>query len=223
MKRLLEPELMEEEQQVQAYASADFAEPHDRYVQLFLQKFPDRPRQGRALDLGCGPGDVTRRLALACPGFEIVAVDGSATMLRYARRLTARWPDLQKRIHYRLGRLPHARIPRGPYDLILATSFLHHLPDPMILWQAIRKYGRPGTIIVVADLRRPQTVEQARRLVQRYAAREPEVLRRDFYRSLLAAFTPAEVRAQLRAAGLSELTVEVISDRHLLVTGRLRG
>jgi len=45
----------------------------------------------------------------------------------------------------------------------------------------------------------------------------------DFYRSLLAAFTPAEVRAQLRAAGLEELAVEVISDRHLFVSGRLKG
>jgi len=223
MKRIPEPELMVDKEQARAYAEADFSEPHSRYVELFLEKFPDRPRRGRALDLGCGPGDVTRRFAWACPGFAIVGVDGSAAMLREARRLTARWPELQARIRYRLGRLPEARIPRGPYDVILATSFLHHLPDPMVLWDTVRKYGGPGTIVVVADLRRPATAAQARRLTERYAAGAPRVLRRDFYRSLLAAFTPAEVRAQLRAAGLEELAVEVISDRHLFVSGRLKG
>lgn len=223
MKRVLEPELMTEPEQARAYAEADFAEPHSRYIELFLQKFPDRPERARVLDLGCGPGDVTRRLARACPGYQIVAVDGSPAMLRLARRLTAREPDLRDRIHYRKGYLPKGRIPRGPYDVILATSFLHHLADPMILWQAVRKYGRTGTIVLVADLCRPRTPAHARRLVERYAAGEPAVLRRDFHRSLLAAFTPAEVRAQLQKANLGELSVEVISDRHLLVSGRLHG
>ncbi|GIX50134.1 MAG: SAM-dependent methyltransferase [Limisphaera sp.] len=223
MKRVLEPELMTEPEQARAYAEADFAEPHCRYVELFLQKFPDRPKHALVLDLGCGPGDVTRRLARACPGYQILAVDGSPAMLRLARRLTAREPDLSPRIRYRKGYLPHARIPRGPYDVILATSFLHHLPDPMVLWQAIRRYGRPGTLVLVADLRRPRTPAHARRLVERYASGEPAVLRRDFYRSLRAAFTPAEVRAQLERANLRELSVEIISDRHLLVSGRLPG
>lgn len=221
MKRVLEPELMTERAQARAYAEADFSEPHSRYVALLLEKFPDLPPRGRALDLGCGPGDVTRRFARACPGYEIVAVDGSPAMLREARRLTQPWPDLRARIRYRLGRLPGARLPRGPYDVILATSFLHHLADPMVLWNAVRQYGGIGTVVMVADLRRPRTVQEARRLTERYAAGAPEVLRRDFYRSLLAAFTPAEVSAQLRAAGLGGFTVEVISDRHLFVSGRL--
>ena len=46
------------------------------------------------------------------------------------------------------------------------------------------------------------------------------MLKEDFYNSLLAAFTPAEVEDQLAAAGLS-LEIETISDRHLLVSGRL--
>jgi hypothetical protein len=56
--------------------------------------------------------------------------------------------------------------------------------------------------------------------VETYAATEPEVLREDFFASLLAAYTVEEVRAQLAAAGL-DLAVAETSDRHLQAWGRL--
>jgi hypothetical protein len=62
-------------------------------------------------------------------------------------------------------------------------------------------------------------MDEVRHLVDTYASGEPDVLRRDFYHSLCAAFTPAEVEDQLAAAGLHGLSVEVISDRHLVVHG----
>ena len=52
-------------------------------------------------------------------------------------------------------------------------------------------------------------------------AGEPEVLRLDFLASLCAAFEPDEIRAQLRAHDLDGCSVRTVSDRHLLVTGRL--
>jgi hypothetical protein len=56
-------------------------------------------------------------------------------------------------------------------------------------------------------------------MVDRYAHNEPEVLRTDFYNSLLAAYRPPEIREQLREAELGHLEIEVVSDRHLLVWG----
>ncbi len=71
------------------------------------------------------------------------------------------------------------------------------------------------------DLRRPATEQEAERLVNEHSADAPAVLREDFYNSLLAAYTPAEVAAQLDRAGLAGLRVELPSDRHWIVTGRL--
>jgi len=88
-----------------------------------------------------------------------------------------------------------------------------------VLWETIAAYASAGTRIYVADLRRPPTTAVARQMVESYAAGEPEVLRRDFYHSLCAAFEPREVEAQLEAAGLPELAVAVISDRHQVVHG----
>jgi SAM-dependent methyltransferase len=206
VERIVEPELMTEAEQAQAYAAADFESAHSRYPLLFQQKFPDCPPTGHALDIGCGPGDVTRRFARILPGWDFDAVDGSKAMLAQA--------SPTERIRYIHGLIPGTRLPRARYDLVLSSSLLHHLHDPAVLWQAVREHA-DGMVFVV-DLRRPATRTVAEELTEKYAAGEPDILRRDFYNSLLAAFTPDEVRQQV--AGLN-LVVEEISDRHLLVFG----
>ncbi len=55
MERVPELELMDDAAQAEAYARADFSEPHNHFVELFKQCFPG-PVQGAVLDLGCGPG-----------------------------------------------------------------------------------------------------------------------------------------------------------------------
>jgi hypothetical protein len=104
---------------------------------------------------------------------------------------------------------------------VISNSLLHHLHDPGVFWSAVREAGAPGAAVLVMDLFRPESEAAARALVDQYAAGEPEVLRRDFLASLCAAFEPGEIRQQLREAGLDALDVRTVSDRHLLVTGRL--
>ena len=211
---------MSNDAQARAYAEADFSEPHNSYVTLFVQKFPRRPKRATVLDLGCGAADVTTRFAKANPGYTFHGVDGSAAMLKYGREAVAR-QRLSRRTRLIEGFIPGAPIPRRGYNVIICSSFLHHLHDPQVLWQTVRRHSKKGTIIFVADLSRPVSHTEAKRLVQQYSGDEPEVLKRDFFNSLLAAFTPVEVKAQLREAGLSHLKVEVISDRHLIVYGRI--
>jgi hypothetical protein len=44
-------------------------------------------------------------------------------------------------------------------------------------------------------------------------------LRRDFYNSLLAAFTEDEIGAQLARMNLTRLLIDVVDDRHWVVSG----
>ena len=90
-----------------------------------------------------------------------------------------------------------------------------------MFWRAVREAGVPGAAVLVMDLFRPESAAAAQAIVDQYAANEPEVLRLDFLASLCAAFEPDEIRAQLQAHGLGGLSVRTVSDRHLLVTGRL--
>ena len=214
MHRVLEPELMDDEAQCEAYAAADFAASNQAFVDRLLGAFP--ALAGRVLDIGCGPADIPRRLLFARPGLQVTAVDASGPMLALGRAALAA-DGVEGRATLVEARLPAPGIPGAPFDAVLSNSLLHHLPDPAVLWSEVRRLGRPGAPVFVADLRRPGTDAEVRRLVATYAAGDPEVLRRDFEASLRAAFTVDEVRAQVAGTGL---TVEPIGDRYLQVTGR---
>jgi hypothetical protein len=71
------------------------------------------------------------------------------------------------------------------------------------------------------DLLRPDSREQAEQLLKTYAANEAEILQKDFFNSLLAAYRPDEVRLQLKQQGIDQLQIEVVSDRHFIVSGHL--
>jgi trans-aconitate methyltransferase len=218
--RVPEPELMLDDEQARAYAAADFEQPHTMFVEQLTARFPDLAATGHALDLGCGPGDVTMRFARAFPGWTIDAIDGSPAMLEHGRKAAVE-AGLGARIRFHEIRLPAERMPRDGYDLIFSNSLLHHLADPGVLWAALRRAGAVGSAVFVMDLSRPASREAARDLAARYAADEPEILRTDFFNSLLAAYVPQEIRLQLERAGLGHLDLEAVSDRHLVVWGRV--
>ena len=217
--RIPEPELMLAPAQVEAYAKADFSEPHQRYVELCRSIFGPELKDGWVLDLGCGPGDVTFRFARAFPQTRIIGVDGSPGMLQWARAALEQDAALAPRIQFLEGYLPRATIPNHAYAAIISNSLLHHLPDPLVLWQTVRAQARPGTRIGIMDLLRPATESAARDMVAHYAAGEPAGLQTDFFNSLCAAYRPEEVRQQLGQSTLAHLKVEAVSNRHWLVSG----
>jgi SAM-dependent methyltransferase len=219
MQRIPEPELMDEPAQAAAYAAADFAEAHSRIVAAFEEYFPQARVAGPVLDLGCGPGDIGFRFAARFPDCEVIGVDGAAAMIALAHERKAADACVGQRLDFIQGLLPGAPIPGLAYAAIISNSLLHHLHNPAVLWEVVNRHAGKGTYIFIADLYRPQSTAVARQLVEQYAAGEPEVLRHDFYHSLCAAFEPAEIEAQLAAANLHELSVDILSDRHLVVHG----
>lgn len=220
MKRILEPELIEDDALALAYAHADFAEANSSFVHHFGElSGPDFA--GCALDLGCGPGHITLRLAGTHAGCEVHGLDGSAAMIRLAEAARLAAPHCADRVAFVRDLLPGQALPRERYDAVLSNSLLHHLALPELLWATIRRRALPGAMVLVMDLFRPATEAQVREMVARYAGGSPPLLRRDFANSLHAAFEPREIRQQLAAAGLAHLGVRVVSDRHVIIGGRL--
>lgn len=209
---------MNEAAQARAYAEADFSEPHSRCISLLQSTMLRLPETGKALDLGCGPGDISIRFARAYPGWKVDGLDGAKAMLDYGIEAVEQ-AGLSNRIQLVEAYLPNGAAPHHQYDLIFSNSLLHHLNDPAVLWQSVHRWSKPKTQIFIMDLLRPDTLETAAQFVQQYAAEEPEILQRDFYNSLLAAYRIEEVQAQLQQAQLQHLSIRPVSDRHFIVWG----
>ena len=87
MQRIPEPELMTTQEQVDAYAHADFTSGDARTVDLvaqLIEKTGPLPENPVIIDLGCGPGNIAIRLAEVLPNAQVVGIDGSEPMLAVA-------------------------------------------------------------------------------------------------------------------------------------------
>ena len=92
----------------------------------------------RVLDAGCGTGQVTARLLERLPRGEVVALDGSPSMIARAReRLGA------DRVTYLVADLLD-RIPIAPVDAIVSTATFHWITDHGRLFANLAAVLRAG-------------------------------------------------------------------------------
>jgi len=210
---------MDDQAQAEAYASADFTEPHEHFVKMYGEFHPGAKPQN-VLDLGCGPGDISCRFARAYPECQLLGVDGAQSMLDAGTPIIEK-AGVKDRVTLMHGYLPGAELPDTEFDTVISNSLLHHLDDPMVIWESIKKYAQAGASVFVMDLMRPANKETAKAIVKANSGDEPEVLKEDFYNSLLAAYRVNEIEEQLSDAGLAQLHVKAVSDRHFIVYGHL--
>ncbi|HEY1726200.1 MAG TPA: class I SAM-dependent methyltransferase [Steroidobacteraceae bacterium] len=88
----------------------------------------------RVLDVGCGVGRWSRRLAAR--GALVTGIDLSATMIEQARSRTAR-VGLAERCRYLVQDVVELEVGQS-FDLILAVTVLQHLPDAQSIVSALR-------------------------------------------------------------------------------------
>lgn len=225
MQRVCEPELMDGRQQARAYAEADFAVSDQALVERIVALF-GTDLGALIVDLGCGPGNISFRLADRYHQAAVLGIDGAAAMLAIAaERLRSLPPGAWAAgLRFRQAVLPCSALEAelaGRCSALVSNSLLHHLHDPQVLWQTVRRLAVPGAVLYVKDLRRPATEEALSALVARHMDEAPAVLRHDYTASLRASFTTQEVAEQLEQAGLSGLAVEAVEDRYLEIAGRL--
>lgn len=193
------------------------------FVWCFQKFFPDLEKGITVLELGCGTAGISLRLAKCLEVGRIDGVDGAESMLQYGREAVEK-EKLSHLVQLFCGVLPeHLELPCRRYGVIVSNSFLHHLDDPLVLWDAVKRYGDANAAILVVDLIRPSCEADAQDIIKKYLPDAPPLLRRDMLASLLAAFTVEEVTAQLHRAGLSEqLCLKRVSPFQYAVYGRLR-
>jgi SAM-dependent methyltransferase len=93
---------------------------------------------GRLLDVGCGPGRLTRRIAERRPGLRVAGIDLSADMIRQAGRAPA-LPNLE----FRQGTPGQAGL-AAEFDFALSVLSFHHWEEPEQELAGVHGALKPG-------------------------------------------------------------------------------
>jgi len=99
------------------------------------------PPAPRILDLGCGTGEITRRLAQRHPHASLVGVDILEGNLAIARRDSA---ELADRVEYRQGDAFALDFPDASFDLVVCRHMSQAVPDFPLVLAEITRVLRPG-------------------------------------------------------------------------------
>jgi demethylmenaquinone methyltransferase/2-methoxy-6-polyprenyl-1,4-benzoquinol methylase len=108
----------------------------------------------RILDVGCGPGELTRLAARHYPGSRAVGADLTSAMLRLAERERPE-SDVATRTTYLRAdaqRLPFAE---AAFDLVLSAFVVRNLPDLPRALREFRRVLRPGGSLLTLEITEP--------------------------------------------------------------------
>jgi SAM-dependent methyltransferase len=97
---------------------------------------------------------------------------------------------------------------------VISNSIVHHIPEPRAVLAEIVRVVRPGGVLFIRDLLRPDDEATLRHLVATYAGDANAHQRQMFADSLHAALTIREMRALITALGLDPAGLRQTTDRH---------
>lgn len=221
--RILEPEVMDTEQEALDYDSMDHAEVNRLFVTECLD-FADCHVAGpiqTLLDVGTGTAQIPIEFCRQHASCQIVAIDLSREMLKLGEKnvVAAGFSDRIRLKFIDAKQLPDSE---GQYDAVISNSIIHHIPEPSHVLGELKRVLKPGGLLFVRDLRRPNDEATLDHLVQSYAGEENAHQQKMFRDSLHAAFTLEEIQTMLRTHHLPAEWVQSTSDRHWTIAGCLR-
>jgi trans-aconitate 2-methyltransferase len=150
----------------------------------------------KAIDLGCGTGELTARLQEALPTSDVIGIDSSPQMLLKAAAFAR--PGLR----FELQSIEAAT---GEWDLVFSNAAIHWVEDHPNLIGRLFGLARPGGQLVVQMPSNHQHISH--RLIIETASEEPFRSALDGWQRV-SPVLPVEAYAELLyAAGAAEMTV----------------
>jgi SAM-dependent methyltransferase len=135
---------------------------YDAFSRLLLGPFIARiaagvaavaPEGARVLEVGCGPGHLSIRLARQ-HGLEMTGLDLDPAMIARARANTDRAANRGgRRPTFLVGNVAALAFPDRSFDLVVSTLSMHHWADPAAGLAEIGRVLRPGARALIWDFR----------------------------------------------------------------------
>lgn len=120
----------------------------DEYKRRSIALMRLQPGQ-RALDLGCGTGDDTCKIARAVgPTGDALGVDFSGAMVEESRR---RWAGAGLPVRFEVGDVHKLELPSAHFDATRADRVFQHLAAPTDALRELVRVTRPGGRVVLSD------------------------------------------------------------------------
>src|SRR4051812_18964995 len=108
---------------------------------------PDLRPGMRLLDVGCGPGSITRGLAERLAPGQVIGIDTAEAVLRSAREDAA--ARGLTNLEYRQGSVYELPFEDGSFDAVYAHQVLQHLREPARAVGEMLRVLRPGGLLAV--------------------------------------------------------------------------
>ncbi len=130
-----------------ALVSPDGSLQNIHYHNFLLRHLP--PNAAHALEIGCGKGEFSRRLAEKSE--RVLAIDLSPEMIRIARANSKQLSNLE----FQIADVMSCDLPAEGFDCIATIATLHHLPLREILLK-MKAALQPGGALLILDLFEPE-------------------------------------------------------------------
>lgn len=170
------------------------------------------PQPGeRIIDVGCGTGEVTVRLARLCG--SVLGVDLSAKMIAAASKDLP--DDLRDKLKYRVADAQQLDGIDEKFDAAFSNAALHWCPDQRAVFRGVRKLLKPGGRFVVEQGGAMNGLGVRAALHQALKRRGVDPVKHDPWTFP----TCATQRAALEAEGFEVKSIELIARPTPLPTG----
>ena len=106
--------------------------------------------QEHLLNVGCGTGDLERRLIRKYPALHLTGVDLSPDMLARAGEKLADYPQ----VRFKEGDFLSMDLPENFFDAVFSISNLHYFANPLASFAKVQLLLKPGGRFVLIDWNR---------------------------------------------------------------------
>lgn len=210
LSRVLEPEVMDSAEEARDYDAMDHGTVNRVFVADFLAVWLG---PGSILDVGTGTAQIPIELCRQSAKVQVTAIDLAEHMLAVGRE-NVRRAGMAERI--KLERIDAKKMPfpAGSFAAVISNSIVHHISEPKQVLAEMGRITRPGGVLFVRDLLRPDDLNALNQIVRTYAGDANPHQKKMFADSLHAALSMPELREMITSLGMDPDHVRQTSDRH---------